>query len=92
MIDTTPMYVKLWGPSRTRRSRSPKHLKERVALDLLREPGHLLTKTGRDYFVVQGGPVTEVTAKKILEREDVQPHDTGLLEGHPQSWKLGSWR
>jgi hypothetical protein len=28
-------------------------------LDLLRKPGHLLTKTGRDFFIVPGGSVTE---------------------------------
>jgi hypothetical protein len=28
----------------------------------------------------------------LLRRNDVQPLDSGLFEGHPQSWRLGSWR
>jgi hypothetical protein len=28
----------------------------------------------------------------LLERNDLQPFDDGLLPGHPQSWKLGRWR
>ena len=45
MIDTTPMYAKLWGSSRVRHSLTPKHLSQDAALGLLRKPGHLLTKT-----------------------------------------------
>jgi hypothetical protein len=95
-MNTTPMYARLWGPSRVHHSRTPKHLDQGAALDLLRKPGHLLclmhTKTGQEFFVVPGGPVTETVARKILERPDVQPFDSGLLRGHPQSWKLGPWR
>ena len=58
MIDTTPMYAKLWGSSCVRHSLTSKHLSQDAALDLLRKPGHLLTKTGRDFFIVPGGPVT----------------------------------
>jgi hypothetical protein len=58
-------------------SRTPKNLNERIALDLLRKPGHLLcllhTKTGRDFFVVPGGPVTEAVARKILTRLRLRP-------------------
>ena len=89
MIDTTPMYAKLWGSSRVRHSFTPKHLSQDAALDLLRKPGHLLTKTGRDFFIVPGGSVTETFARRILERPDMQPQDCGLLEGHAQSWRLG---
>jgi hypothetical protein len=85
--------IKLWR--RAPRARAP-NLNERVALDLLRQPGHLLcllhTRAGRDFFVMPGGPVSEAVAQKILERPDVQPFDSGLLEGHPQSWRLGPWR
>lgn len=67
-----------------------------VALEALRRPDHLLVvihgKTKPEWFVMPGGPVTEATAHKLLERPDVQPHDTGLLPGHPQSWRLGNWR
>ena len=89
MIDTTPMYAKLWGSSRVRHSLTPKHLSQDAALDLLRKPGHLLTKTGRDFFIVPGGSVTGTVARRILERPDMQPQDCGLLEGHAQSWRLG---
>jgi hypothetical protein len=57
-------------------------------LDLLRKPGHLLTKTGRDFFIVPGGSVTETVARRILERPDMQPQDCGLLEGHAN---CGGW-
>ena len=33
--------------------------------------------------------VSEGIAMKLLERNDIQPFDSGLLPGHPQSWKLG---
>jgi hypothetical protein len=63
-----------------------------VALEALRRPDHLLVvlhgKSKPEWFVMPGGPVTEPTARRILERPDVQPHDTGLLPGHPQSWRL----
>ena len=67
-----------------------------VALEVLRQPNHLLVvlhgKAKPEWFVMPGGPVTEQTARKILERPDVQPHDSGLIPGHPQSWRLGAWR
>jgi hypothetical protein len=77
-------------------TRTPKHLNEHAALNLLRQPDHSLvlmhTKVGQEFFVMPGGPVTKEVALKIIERVDVQPHDNGLLDGHPQSWKLGPWR
>ena len=66
------------------------------ALEALRQPDHLLVllhgKSKPEWFVMPGGPITELTARRILERPDVQPHDTGLLPGHPQSWRLGARR
>jgi len=70
------------------------------ALDRLRKPGRELmltctpdTVTGRAYFIMPGGHrVMDQTAQQLLERGDVQPLDSGLLPGHPQSWKLGNWR
>jgi hypothetical protein len=72
------------------------------ALDRLRRPGATLvltyvndgsSVTGRAYFIMPGGHrVTDPTAQQLLERGDVQPFDSGLLPGHPQSWKLGNWR
>jgi len=66
------------------------------AVEALRQPDHLLVvfhgKAEPEWFVMPGGRVTEQTARKILERPDVQPHDSGLLPGHPQSWRLGAWR
>ena len=72
------------------------------ALDRLRRPDARLvltyvndgsSVTGRAYFIVPGGyRVMDQTAQQLLERGDVQPFDSGLLPGHPQSWKLGNWR
>jgi hypothetical protein len=72
------------------------------ALDRLRRSDAKLVLTyvndgssvsGRAYFIVPGGyRVMDQTAQQLLERGDVQPFDSGLLPGHPQSWKLGNWR
>jgi hypothetical protein len=47
-------------------------------------------KTGREFWVTNGGRVAAVTAAKILERRDVQPVDPGLFGGFPQSWGLSA--
>ena len=86
-----------------RRHRPPPAPKPKVytmsldgALAALRQPDHLLVvlhgKARPEWFVMPGGPVSEQIARRILERPDVQPHDTGLLPGHPQSWRLGARR
>jgi hypothetical protein len=72
------------------------------ALDRLRRPGARLvltyvndgsSVTRRAYFILPGGHrVMDPTAQQLLERGDVEPFDSGLLPGHPQSWKLGNWR
>ncbi len=70
------------------------------ALDELRRPGALLvltythrTATGRAFYIIpRGGRVSDEVAQKLLQRNDVQPHDSGLLPGRPQSWRLGDWR
>ena len=66
------------------------------AVEKLRQPDHLLVllhgKSQPEWVIMPGGPVTEATAQKLLERPDVQPHDDGVLPGHPQSWRLGAWR
>lgn len=76
----------------------PKTLSPKQALDLLRRPGSRLAKLhktngGVEFFVwPDGGAVSDATAKALLERNDVQPYDSGLLPGFPQSWRLGNWR
>jgi hypothetical protein len=70
------------------------------ALDALRTPGARLvllhthkTATGNAFFILpRGGRISDETAQQLLERNDVQPYDPGLLPGHPQSWRLGAWR
>ena len=70
------------------------------AVDALRRPGALLvltyapkTITGRAFFIIpHGGRVADEVAQQLLERDDVQPYDSGLLAGRPQSWRLGNWR
>ena len=69
----------------------------KAAVEALHQPGHLLVllhgRTKPEFYVMpDGGLVSEATAHKLLERPDVQPHDSGLLPGHPQSWRLGNWR
>lgn len=67
------------------------------AIDELRHPGALLmlthTTTGPAFYITPcGGRIPDEVAQKLLERKDVQPADSGLLPGHPQSWRLGDWR
>ena len=66
-------------------------LSEAFALELLRE-GKLLTRmhtvNGMRWFIVPGGQVADSTAKRILSRPDVQPHDSGLFPGCEQSFRL----
>ena len=70
------------------------------ALNALRKPGARLvllhtheTKTGNAFYIMpDGGHISDETALALLERNDVQPFDPGLLPGHWQSWALGDWR
>jgi hypothetical protein len=67
------------------------------ALDELRRPeGKLLlthTTAGRAFYIIPcGDRIPDEVAEKLLQRSDIQPADSGLLPGHPQSWRLGDWR
>jgi hypothetical protein len=76
----------------------PKPLSLAKAIDLLHRPGTRLAKLhkaggGHEFYIwPNGGPVSDATARALLERSDLQPYDTGLLPGCPQSWRLGDWR
>jgi hypothetical protein len=69
-----------------------------AALDLMRK-GNALTELhlpasegGTAWYVApNGGRVTQVTAKKILEHPDVQPAHDGLF-GASQTYRLGAWK
>lgn len=81
----------------TKRAKLPlKAIGLKKALELMRIQGHRLmlmhttgSENGHAYYVVPGGYVEPDTARKIMERPDVQPQDDGLFPGHPQSWVLG---
>jgi hypothetical protein len=68
------------------------------ALSLLRRPDARLVRlhanngTGGFYIWPRGGRVSDEVAQLLLERSDVQPYDSGLFPGHPQTWRLGNWR
>jgi hypothetical protein len=67
------------------------------ALGLLRKPNAMLvqlhTNRGTGFYIFpNGGPVSDEVARALLEHADLQPHDSGLFPGHPQSWRLGNWR
>ena len=38
------------------------------------------------------GRVSVEVVQLLLKRDDLQPYDSGLFSGHPQSWRLGNWR
>jgi hypothetical protein len=70
------------------------------ALDRLRRPGATLTLTytrdtvsGRMFHILPDGVrIADEIARRLLEHPRVQPYSSGLLPGHPQSWRLGDWR
>jgi hypothetical protein len=68
------------------------------ALSLLCRPGaklvrlHASNSTAGFYIWPRGGRISNEIAQALLERNDVQPYENGLLPGHPQSWRLGDWR
>jgi hypothetical protein len=79
-------------------SDSSRHMTTRLdyrdALRLMSKPGHRLTQTngrrGAEYFVVPGGPVTDATARRILDHSLCRKDDAGLFPEAPQSWVLTS--
>jgi hypothetical protein len=79
-------------------SKPPVKLSLEKALHLLRRPGSRLAKLhkspgGSEFYIwPDGGAVSDATARALLERNDVQPYDSGLLPGFPQTWRLGDWR
>jgi hypothetical protein len=68
------------------------------AIHLLRQPDAKLVRLhsnngGAGFYVWPGGGrIPNEVAQMLLGRNDVQPYDSGLFPGHPQSWRLGKWR
>jgi len=68
------------------------------ALHLLRKPDARIVRLhsnngGAGFYVWPGGGrVPDEVAQQLLGRSDIQPYDSGLFPGHPQSWRLGNWR
>jgi hypothetical protein len=75
----------------TRNGKPPALTFER-AMKLLRKPGYTLvqtnTKHGREFSVVPGGRVTDMTARRLLQHRTCHPVDRGLFPAVPQSWSL----
>jgi hypothetical protein len=53
---------------------------------------HANNGTGGFYIWPRGGRVSDEVVELLLGRNDVQPFDSGLFPGHPESWRLGNWR
>jgi hypothetical protein len=76
----------------------PTKLSLEKVLHLLRKPEARLVRLHRNndgakfYVWPRGGRVSDEVAQLLLKRDDIQPHDSGLLPGHPQSWRRGNWR
>jgi len=76
----------------------PTKLSLEKALHLLRKPDARLVRLhsnngGAGFYVWPGGGrVPDEVAQQLLGRSDIQPYDSGLFPGHPQSWRLGNWR
>jgi hypothetical protein len=66
------------------------YLDYRVALRAMFRGSALMRTNGKrtEYAVSPGGPVSNATAKLILEHSLCHPADAGLLAGTPQSWKF----
>ena len=77
---------------------NPTKLSLEKVLHLLRKPGARLVRLhsnngGAGFYVwPRGGRVSDEVAELLLKRDDIQPYDSGLFPGHPQSWRLGNWR
>jgi hypothetical protein len=69
---------------------------ETFALELMREGRLLMLMHGVDrprWYVVPGGQIADGVAERILARKDVQPYDSGLFPGHPQTYRMcADWR
>ena len=76
----------------------PTKLSLEKVLHLLRKPDARLVRLhsnsdGAGFYVwPRGGRVSDEVAELLLKRDDIQPYDSGLFPGHPQSWRLGNWR
>jgi hypothetical protein len=64
------------------------------ARDMLRKPGarlmlmHTRRPTGRQYYIVPGGPIDRDIAEEIIGLPDVSPGLDGLFPRHSQTWTI----
>jgi hypothetical protein len=70
--------------------KKPKHIDFDHARALLARPGYSLqeikTNRGSEFVITPGGPVTEITARRLLSDRHCRELDPGLLPGVSQSW------
>ena len=90
---TMGMSIKLFGSAvRTRHSRRPGPLSEARAMDLMHSGSRLVHMHGKPYghhwFVVPGGPITDVVADGIKNHPSVIGQKDGLFPGHDQTWRM----
>jgi hypothetical protein len=72
------------------RSYGPVRLEYSRALRRMFQGSRLVRTNGKrvEYAVSPGGPISDVTAQKILEHNLCRPADAGLLTDRPQSWEF----
>jgi hypothetical protein len=67
-------------------------LSEKRAVEQMRTGSALVHLHGRDsgrqYFVVPGGPITDETAEKIKQRPDVLGQRDGLFPNLDRTWRM----
>ena len=72
-------------------SAKPESLTLDAALRRMFRGSRLVRTNGKrtEFAVSPGGPVTDTTARKILDHSLCKPADAGLLPDRPQSWEFG---
>ena len=75
-----------------RRSYEPARLDYRHALRRMFQGSKLVRTNGKrvEYAVSPGGPISDVTAQRILQHSLCHPADAGLLNDRPQSWEFNT--
>lgn len=73
-----------------RQSFAPLRLDYPAALRRMFKGAKLVRTNGKrvEYAVTPGGPISDITAKRIIDHSLCRPADSGLLPDKPQSWEF----
>jgi hypothetical protein len=82
----------LVGEKETIMSKTSPTLKLEQALQRMRSGARLVHMhgwaSGPSWFVIPGGPVTDIVANKVREHPAVVAGADGMFPGHDQTWRM----